>query len=376
MKIYSTTNVFDAALQRMRFLFDEFDDVVVSFSGGKDSTVLFNLAMKVAEEKGRTPLTVMFIDQEAEWDATIRLVRQVMQDDDVNPRWYQMPIRILNSVSHDNRWVMCWAEGEEWIRDKEEYSIHENTYGTDRFNNLFRAIAREEYPGRSMCYLSGVRVEESPSRYMGLTASLTYKWITWGSRLDGSRRHYTFYPLYDWSYRDIWKAIFSNGWEYNDVYKYYFCDGIPFRKMRVSNLHHEKAVHSLVVLQRYEPETFERVVERVPGADMAGKLGSSGIFISELPYMFGSWREYRDYLLEHLIDEEHKPRFRDKFRKLDELTRGTSVEETLLKAEVNSIVVNDIEFTKLDDSIHRPEIYSTLKDEKQNRKEAPTPARR
>ena len=41
MKIYLKQNVWDAALERIEHIFDEFDDVVVSFSGGKDSTVTF-----------------------------------------------------------------------------------------------------------------------------------------------------------------------------------------------------------------------------------------------------------------------------------------------------------------------------------------------
>ena len=80
MKIYKKENVFDAALERVRWLFDEFDEIVVSSSGGKDSAVIFNLAMMVAEEKNRLPLKVMFIDQEAEWKHTIEYMEKVMYD--------------------------------------------------------------------------------------------------------------------------------------------------------------------------------------------------------------------------------------------------------------------------------------------------------
>ena len=59
MKIYKKQNVWDAALDRIRWIYDEFPEVVVSFSGGKDSTVLMELTKIVAREKGRLPLKVM-----------------------------------------------------------------------------------------------------------------------------------------------------------------------------------------------------------------------------------------------------------------------------------------------------------------------------
>lgn len=57
--IYLENNVFEEALERIRYIYDEFDDVIVSMSGGKDSTVCFNLALMVAKEKNRLPLKVL-----------------------------------------------------------------------------------------------------------------------------------------------------------------------------------------------------------------------------------------------------------------------------------------------------------------------------
>jgi len=53
-------NVYDAAIKRFEYLFDNFDKVVVSFSGGKDSTVCLNLALEVAKKKNKLPLDVYF----------------------------------------------------------------------------------------------------------------------------------------------------------------------------------------------------------------------------------------------------------------------------------------------------------------------------
>ena len=43
MKTYLDKNVYEAALERIAYCFQEFDNVLVSFSGGKDSGVMLNL---------------------------------------------------------------------------------------------------------------------------------------------------------------------------------------------------------------------------------------------------------------------------------------------------------------------------------------------
>jgi predicted phosphoadenosine phosphosulfate sulfurtransferase len=53
MKIYNKQNVYDAALERIRYIYDEFPNIIVAFSGGKDSTVILELSLIVAKEKNR-----------------------------------------------------------------------------------------------------------------------------------------------------------------------------------------------------------------------------------------------------------------------------------------------------------------------------------
>ena len=99
--IYLKQSVYEAAQERITWLFDEFERVIVDFSGGKDSTVILNLALEIADQKGRLPLTVRFLDQEAEWQGVIDYVETVMMDDRIDPMWLQIPFRLSNSTSQN-----------------------------------------------------------------------------------------------------------------------------------------------------------------------------------------------------------------------------------------------------------------------------------
>ena len=361
MKIYKKENVFNASLDRIRYLFDEFENVVVSFSGGKDSTIVLNLALQVAEEKGRLPLRVMFLDQEAEWQAVIDYMEDIFADPRIEPMWLQIPFHIFNASSSVKQWIIAWEEGAEHMRKRNHMSLKENLYGTMRFFDLFSKIPAYHYPNERMCFLGGVRAEESPRRYLAMTEALTYKDITWGKQLNKDLGHYTFYPIYDWSYTDVWKAIHDNNWQYTKVYDYQYMHGVPVRKMRVSNLHHETAIDVLFYLQEVEQETWVKLTQRMTGINTAGKL-KGDYFIKELPFMFANWLEYRNYLTQQLVqDEKSKERFLKKWGEMDIRYEGMKHIEDLYKAQINTILANDIDLTKLKNFTEKPDILNWKK---------------
>ena len=65
-KKYLEKNVLDAAFERLEIIFEEFDNVYFSVSGGKDSSVMVQLANIVAEKMGKK-FDVLFIDLEAQY---------------------------------------------------------------------------------------------------------------------------------------------------------------------------------------------------------------------------------------------------------------------------------------------------------------------
>lgn len=341
MKIYLKQNVLEAGRARIERLFDEFADVVVNFSGGKDSTVVLNLALEVAERRGRLPLPVLWLDQEAEWQHVVDYVRSVMSDPRVRPLWFQGPFRISNATSPSDPWLYCWKEGAEWMREKDPLAIHDNPTGTVTFAQLFDALIASVMPGRRVAHLAGVRAEESPSRLRGLTTYACYKDITWGTKQGEKLGQWTFYPLYDWSYTDIWKAIHEYRWRYCKLYDLMYQYGVAPRNMRVSNVHHETAISVLAFMQEIEPKTWSRVTERLAGINAAGQVPAFFHTPRQLPPMFTSWKEYRDHLLRNLIEDPAlRANYQDQFDRW-EACFVPEICDLVMKAQIGALVVND-----------------------------------
>jgi predicted phosphoadenosine phosphosulfate sulfurtransferase len=346
-KIYRAEDVLTAALRRVNRLFDEFDHVVINTSGGKDSTVVMNLTLQVAEERGRLPVPLMFLDQEAEWSNVIDHVRLQMSDPRVKPYWLQIPFKLANATSEAMPFLHCWEEGGDWIRPKEPNSIKENILGTDRFAEIFNRFPEVYFPTGSVAEIGGVRAEESPARQAGLTSYPTYKDITWGRKINKKRDVYTFYPIYDWTLSDVWKYIHDNNLPYCKLYDYMYQNGVPIQNMRVSNVHHETAVIMLTFLQELEPETWDKISQRVSGVNAVNILGDHYGKPKDLPFMFASWHEYRDYLLENLItDPERRETFRARFAHEDQ-RYSEEVAEELVKTQIGGLMVNDYEGVKM-----------------------------
>lgn len=347
MKIYLNENVWDAALKRFRWLFDEFENIIVNVSGGKDSTVCLNLALMVAEEKGRLPLKVSFIDQEAEWQTVIDHMRQIMADPRVEPHWLQVPIRIFNATSTIEPWLNCWEPGKEWIRDKEPISIKENVFGTDRFAEMFGAQCKHLFGDSPACMIGGVRAEESPARLNGLTAYETYKGETWGRVENKKRGQYVMYPIYDWSYTDVWKAIHDNHWLYCPIYDYMYQYGYPVASMRVSNVHHETAVMHLKYLQEIEGATWNKIVARISGLNSVAHLQADFMAPKVLPPMFSDWFDYRDHLLKYMVtDDDIRGKLRRQFASAD-ARYSPEIHGALVKVEIACVLLGDYHGTKL-----------------------------
>ena len=336
--IYKEETVFEEALNRIRWIFDEHEDIIVSMSGGKDSTVVFNLALMVAKEKNRLPLKVFWLDQEAEWQHTVDYMDWVMRLPEVEPYWYQIPFDFTNSLSANSNFLKVFDEEKKsmWVHEKTDISIKENPTKYNRYHDLVKHLPAA-ITDKKCAVLVGMRMSESPRRRMSITGRAgQYKGRTWCTAAIGSTRK--FWPIYDFTDDDIWTAIAKNHWKYNGVYDLMYRWGVAKRDMRVSALIHETSWHAIEMLQEFERDTYNRFVARIPGVSTFNHcFDEGGIIPRTLPFAFKNWKEYRDYLLIHIT----KPEYWDLFRKRWEGQDG----DDFYKVHVKEIVINDIDGT-------------------------------
>lgn len=333
---YTEKSVYEAAKERISMIFDDFEEIQVSVSGGKDSTALLYLCLEEAEKRQRY-IEVFFLDQEAEYQATIDVIKNQMSLKWVIPKWHQVPCYMTNATSYNECFLYAWGEGQEWMRQKDDIAIHNLPFEyPERFYEFFPFL---EKMNPNKAYLIGLRAEESITRYRAVTKNAGYKNYKWSTH-SGSGA-YRFYPIFDWCWSDIWKYIYDNRIMYNKMYDMMFWANYSMYKMRVSNLIHEKSYKCLIDLPRFEPETYNKLCDRISGISTAHRYSSEKLVFSNkvLPNHYKSWKDFRDFLLQNIPQPEYRERFKNRFANQPQ-------NEKTYQAQVGQLLLNDFENSK------------------------------
>ncbi len=314
---YIGQNVMDALWDRLEFIFNEFDNIYVSFSGGKDSGLLLNIVLDY--QKKYYPdrkIGVFHQDFEAQYSVTTEYVERTFKriEKEVEPYWVCLPMATRTALSSYEMFWYPWddTQKEAWVRPmpKHKYVINmeNNPITTYKYRMHQEDLAKQfgrwykQAHGRkkTVCLL-GLRAEESLQRYSGfLNKKYGYKDECWISRQF--KDVWCASPLYDWSLKDIWHANYLYRYDYNHIYDLYYMAGLNVSQMRVSSPFNDYAKDSLNLYRVIDPEMWAKLLGRVQGANFAciyARSKAMGYRSIALPEGH-TWESYTRFLLDTL----------------------------------------------------------------------------
>lgn len=279
------TNVWEEARNRISWTFDNFNKVAISFSGGKDSTVMFHLTADEARKRGRQ-FTVMIVDLEAQYSATIEHIQRMLMtyNDCITVHWVCLPLSLSNAVSNfEPRWK-CWDSDkiDFWVRHYPDYPIIKNPEYYPFFKDgmefeEFVVLWAEWWAGDEMsAVMVGIRADESLNRFRTIC---TFEKETYlGKRFTTgiSENVFNIYPIYDWKTRDIWvyHAKFKDK-AYNKIYDLMNKAGVPLSQQRLCQPYGHDQRKGLWLYHILEPSTWYKLLLRVNG------VNSGALYIQE-----------------------------------------------------------------------------------------------
>jgi predicted phosphoadenosine phosphosulfate sulfurtransferase len=346
---YVPENVVDAAKRRISLVFDIFPSIVVSVSGGKDSTVLAYLVAKEAARRERK-FGMFFLDEEVVYQSTVEQVEYLMglAPQWTNRLWLQVEFNLTNATSQTETQLKCWEAGkhELWMRPKGKGNIVAPMWGKNptirdkrKGFGFYDVIENFESCFEDTAFLVGLRATEAPNRYRAVVKNPI--------QVGGQRIYYAtskpkgcaaVYPIYDWNFHDVWKFIYDEKLKYSKIYDMQFKKGMGIAEIRCSSLIHERSFKSICELPEFEPKTYIKLTKRLKGIALAQETGKDSKLFAcrKLPQAYKSWRDYRDFLLKTHPDAKMLKVFHKRF--------GAQLDnEYVARQQCRQLILNDYE---------------------------------
>lgn len=356
MKIYNENkNVYQAANERIEYIFNNFPKIYVSFSGGKDSGVMLNLMIDYIRKNNiKKKIGVMIMDNEANYELSLKFMHKIIQQnlDVLDVYWCCLPITLPCTVSSFATEWQCWGvdDEEKWIKpmSKEPYIVNMKNHKFDFFKEN---MSYDEFwdkfgdwyaQGEKCACLIGIRTDESLNRFRAIMNDRK-------GMLDGhfwtkknTDHVYNCYPIYDWKTEDIWIANGKFEWEYNELYDVFWKAGLTIAQMRVASPFMSESKSSLNLYRVIDPQIWSRLCARVSGANFIATYGKQLNYNSFKLPPGHTWKSFTKFLLETLpkeVSENFKMRFAQSIRYWARVGRG------LDESVIQDLEKNNIPFT-------------------------------
>lgn len=324
-KIYTSESVLEMSKKRIQKTFDDFSKIYISYSGGKDSTVMTHLVMQEAIKRNRK-VGLLIIDLEAQYSETIKHIEEIYNKykDYIDLHWFCGELLLRNGVSDfEPKWV-CWDETKKniWVRQKPKLASDLSQYDfyipKMEFEEFMVLFGKWYSKGELCAGFIGIRSDESLHRYRAITSDkkgLTFNGYKWTTLV--SKNLYNIYPIYDWRTEDIWIFHLKNPeLEYNKIYDMMTRAGVKFSNQRLCQPYGDDQKKGLWLYHILEPNTWYKLLQRVSG------VNSGALYVQEKGNMTGSgdvtkpenhtWESYTNFLLKSLpinMQEHYRERF-------------------------------------------------------------------
>ena len=318
-KNYIDKTVLEAALERIEYIFQEFEQVLIAFSGGKDSSVMLHLVYDYAKAHDMLDRVAMYhLDYEAQYQMTTDYVEKVFieQFPEIKKYWLCLPLSAQCACRMDGAYWIPWDTDERdiWVRDmpENEYVINESNCPFPfekgdldyKVQDKFGAWYGDQYGKTAV--LIGIRADESLDRFRAIASEHKvnqYKGKNYIIKKADSA--WACYPIYDWAVEDIWIYNGKFGKDYNHLYDLYYQAGLSIHQMRVASPFNDCAMGTLRLYKVIDPANWGKMVSRVNGVSMAGLYGGTTAMgwknITKPAGM--TWKEYCFFLLNTLPED-------------------------------------------------------------------------
>jgi predicted phosphoadenosine phosphosulfate sulfurtransferase len=305
-------------MQRIEVLFNEFDNIYVSFSGGKDSGVMLNLCLQyIRKNKLTRKIGVFHMDYEVQYSETTKYVDKVLQDnpDVIEVYHVCVPFKVATCTSMLQTYWRPWDDDckDLWVRRrpkgcylKTDFQFYTPELWDSEFYVLFSQWYHLLKNAKKTCCLVGIRTQESSHRWWTIHSDKRYdkfhklKWTKYVLK-----NIYNAYVIYDWQTTDVWTANGRFGWDYNRLYDLYYQAGMPLEKQRVASPFLLAGQDSLYLYRAIDPDTWGRMICRINGINFTGIYGHTNVVAQKkmrLPDGY-TWETYMHFLLSTLPDE-------------------------------------------------------------------------
>lgn len=285
LKNFTNKNVLTAAKERISKTFDDFEKIMISFSGGKDSSVMFHLVMEEAVLRGRK-VGVMLIDFEAQYQNTVDHAKEMFElyRDHIDLHWICLPIKLRNAVSNYQPSWTCWDKErkKDWVREmpKMDGVVSDINHYPFFVPNLefeeFIVMFSDWYAGgEPLAQFVGIRCDESLNRFRTIATAdkVMWKGRRWTTHVVD--KVYNIYPIYDWKTKDIWIYHRDSEKPHNVTYDLMHQAGLPLSQQRLCQPYGDDQRRGLWLYHILEPQSWYKIVARVNGAN------SGALYVNE-----------------------------------------------------------------------------------------------